>query len=273
RRCHCPNCTDHRGLIYVSISGYGEDGPYRKQKAQNGVRAKAGFWRCTKGPRAMRAWGYRSVTSPAGETAFSAVLQALIARGRTGEGRFSEVSLFHTMADWMNVPYLQTRYGGQAPERVGLRHPSLAPSGTFACADGRQVLLSVSEREGVIFADKVLGQPALHTDSRYVRNVGRVAHMAEIDALIARVLASLTRDEAINLLTKAGIACGSVSTLDDMPAHPQARQITVDSPSGPVKMMGRGVRHAGQVAQFGAVPALGQETEAILADFSKEATS
>jgi hypothetical protein len=46
------------------IAGYGEDGPYRKQKAQNGVRAKAGFWRCTKGPRAMRAWGYRPVTSP-----------------------------------------------------------------------------------------------------------------------------------------------------------------------------------------------------------------
>jgi len=210
----------------------------------------------------------------AGETAFSAVLQALIARGRMGEGRFSEVSLFHTLADWMNVPYLQTRYGGQAPERVGLRHPSVAPYRAFACADGRQVLLSVqSDRKGVIFADKVVGEPALRTDNRYARNVGRVAHMAEIDALIARVLASLTRDEAINLLTKAGIACGSVSTLDDMPAHPQARHITVDSPSGPVKMMGRGVRHAGQVAQFGAVPDLGQETGSRRADFSKEATS
>ena len=173
----------------------------------------------------------------------------------------------------MNVPYLQTGYGGQAPERVGLRHPSVAPSGTFACADGRQVPLSVSEREGVIFADKVLGQPALGSDSRYARNVGRLAHMAEIEALTAPVFAGLTREGAIDLLTKAGIACGRVSTMDDMPTHPQARHITVDSPSGPVEMMGRGVRHAGEVAQFGAVPALGQDTAAIRAEFSKGATS
>ena len=73
----------------------------------------------------------------AGETACAAVLQALIARDRTGKGRTIEVSLFHTMAEWMNVRYLQTRYGGTAPPRLGLRHPSTAPYGAFRCADGR----------------------------------------------------------------------------------------------------------------------------------------
>jgi len=266
--------ADHRGLIYVSISGYGEDGPYREQKAYDMlIQGESGLLAVNGTPEGSARVGISVCDIAAGETAFSAVLQALIARGRSGEGRFIEVSLFHTMADWMNVPYLQTRYGGKAPERVGLRHPSIAPYGAFGCADGRHVLLSVqSDREWVVFADKVLGQPALGSDSRYARNVGRVAHMAEIEALIAPVFASLTREEAINLLTKAGIACGRLSTMHDMPTHPQARHITVDSPSGPVEMMGRGVRHAGQVAQFGAVPALGQDTAAIRAEFSKGAT-
>ena len=151
----------------------------------------------------------------AGETAFSSVLQALIARQRTGQGRAIEVSLFHTMADWMNVPYLQTRYGGKAPARVGLRHPSIAPYGAFTCNDGRQVLLSVqNDREWAAFASKVLVQPDLATDDRYARNVGRVAHMAEIEALIAPIFARMDREAAVALLTDAGIACGRLSTME-----------------------------------------------------------
>jgi crotonobetainyl-CoA:carnitine CoA-transferase CaiB-like acyl-CoA transferase len=68
-----------------------------------------------------------------------------------------EVSLFHTMADWMNVPYLQAAYGGVAPARVGLRHPSIAPYAAFACADGREVLLAVqSDHEWVALAAQVV---------------------------------------------------------------------------------------------------------------------
>jgi len=266
--------AEHRGLIYVSISGYGEEGPYREQKAYDMlIQGESGLLAVNGTPDGSARVGISVCDIAAGETAFSAVLQALIARGPTGEGRTIEVSLFHTMADWMNVPYLQTRYSGKAPARVGLRHPSIAPYGAFACADARQVLLSVqSDREWVIFAEKVLGQPHLGTDSRYAQNVGRVAYMAEIEALIAPVFAGLTREEAIDLLTKAGIACGRLSTMEDMRSHPQASHITVDSPSGPVEMMGRGVRHGVEVAQFGPVPALGQDTKAIRAEFSKGKT-
>ena len=262
----------HPGLIYVSISGYGEDGPYREQKAYDMlIQGESGLLAVNGTPEGSARVGISVCDIAAGETAFSGVLQALIARGRTGQGRVVEVSLFHTMAEWMNVPYLQTRYGGKAPARVGLRHPSIAPYGAFACNDGRQVLLSVqSDREWAAFATRVLGQPDLATDPRYARNTGRVAHMAEIDALIAPILADLSREQAVVLLTAAGIACGRLSTMEDMTSHPQARHITVDSPTGPVELMDRGVRHGTDTPDFGAVPALGQQTDALRVEFAAD---
>lgn len=260
-------------LIYVSISGYGEDGPYRDQKAYDMlIQGESGLLSVNGTSEGSARVGISVCDIAAGESAFSAVLQALIARQRSGQGRAIEVSLFHTMADWMNVPYLQTRYGGKAPARVGLRHPSIAPYGAFTCSDGRQVLLSVqNDREWAAFADKVLRQPALATDDRYARNIGRVAHMAEIEALITPIFASIDREAAVALLTAAGIACGRLSTMEDMALHPQARHITVDSPTGPVAMMARGVRHADETTDFGAVPALGQHGADLRAEFAADA--
>lgn len=260
----------HPGLIHVSISGYGEDGPYRDQKAYDMlIQGESGLLSVNGTPEGAARVGISVCDIGAGETAFAAVLQALIARGRSGQGRAIEVSLFHTMADWMNVPYLQTRYGGKAPARVGLRHPSIAPYGAFACDDGREVLLSVqSDREWAAFADKVLGQPELAADPRYARNVDRVAHMAEIEAMIAPIFAAMGREAAVALLTSAGIACGRLSTMADMVSHPQARHVTVDSPTGPVEMMARGVRHGGAEMGHGAVPALGEQGPALRQEFA-----
>ena len=259
----------HPRLIHVSISGYGEDGPYRDQKAYDMlIQGESGLLSVNGTPEGSARVGISICDIAAGETAFAAILQSLIARGRTGEGRLVEVSLFHTMADWMNVPYLQTRYGGTAPPRLGLRHPSIAPYGAFTCADGRQVLLSVqNDREWAALCDKVLARPDLSFDPRYAANVGRVANRAGIDAIIIPVLANFDCEAAIAVLTKAGIACGRLSTMEDMETHPQARHIIADSPTGPVEMMGRGVRFGDEAFQAGAVPALGQHSAALRAEF------
>lgn len=259
----------HPRLIHVSISGYGEDGPYRDQKAYDMlIQGESGLLAVNGTPEGSARVGISVCDIAAGESAFAAILQALVARGNSGRGRAIEVSLFHTMADWMNVPYLQTRYGGKAPARLGLRHPSIAPYGAFACDDGRQVLLSVqNDREWAAFADKVLRRPELAADPRCARNVDRVAHMAEIEAMIAPIFKAMAREEAVALLTSAGIACGRLSTMEDMAAHPQARHVTVDSPTGPVEMMARGVRHGGESMGFGAVPGLGEQGPALRAEF------
>ena len=257
------------GLIYVSISGYGEVGPYRDQKAYDMlIQGESGLLSVNGTPEGSARVGISVCDIAAGETAYAAVLQSLLRRAKTGEGRAVEVSLFHTMADWMNVPYLQTRYGGTAPARVGLRHPSIAPYGAFYCADGRQVLLSVqNDREWAAFSAEILRQPNLATNPRFATNVARVARMAEIEALIAPVFAAIDCEAAIAQLSKAGIACSRMSTMQDMEHHPQARHITLASPTGPVEMMGRGVRFSDAALTGREVPSLGAQTESLWAEF------
>lgn len=261
-------------LIYVSISGYGEDGPYRDQKAYDMlIQGESGLLSVNGTPEGSARVGISVCDIAAGETAYGAILQSLIARGRSGKGRSIDVSLFHTMADWMNVPYLQTRYGGKAPARVGLRHPSIAPYGAFICADGRQVLLSVqNDREWAAFAAKILGDVTLADDPRFASNVGRVAHMAEIEAMIVPIFAAIDRETAMMRLAEAGIACGRLSSMADMEHHPQARHIAVDSPTGPVEMMARGLRFSDPDAiGSGPVPALGQHGADLRREFATSA--
>lgn len=261
--------AEHPRLIYVSISGYGESGPYRDQKAYDMlIQGESGLLAVNGTPEGSARVGISVCDIAAGETAYSAVLQALLGRHATGRGRAIEVSLFHTIADWMNVPYLQTRYGGAAPKRVGLRHPSIAPYGAFTCADGRDVLLSVqNDREWAALCDRILRDPSLANDPRFATNVDRVANMKEVETLIAAVLSHMDRETAVERLNAAGIACGRLSTLDDLVEHPQARHVTTDTPTGPVEMMGRGIVVAGDTANAGAVPALGQHSAALRAEF------
>ena len=94
-------------------------------------------------------------------TAHAAILQALVARAQTGLGRAIELSLFHALADWMNVPYLQHNYGGRRIMRPGLHHPTIAPYGAYCCGDGKMLLISIqNEREWVRLCAEVLEQPA-----------------------------------------------------------------------------------------------------------------
>lgn len=260
----------HPSLIYVTISGYGEEGSYRDQKAYDMlIQGESGLLSINGTPEGAARVGLSVCDIAAGETAFAAVLQSLIARGRTGQGRLVEVSLFHTMADWMNVPYLQAAYGGAGPARVGLRHPTIAPYGAFACADGREVLVAVqSDREWRALAGAVLGRSELAEDVRYATNVARVAHRDEVEAMIAPVLAALDREAAMRVLEAAGIACGRISALDDLESHPQARHVTVDSPTGPVRMMGRGVRFDDGGIGTGPVPAKGEHGAALRREFT-----
>jgi len=180
-----------------------------------------------------------------------------------------EVSLFHTMADWMNVPYLQAHYGGKAPPRLGLRHPSIAPYGAFACADGKQVLLSVqNDREWRALCSEVLNRPELADDPAYATNIARVSRMAEVEALVAPVLAGIDRESAIARLAVAGIACGRLSSLADLAEHPQGRHIVAESPTGPVQLMARGVRHVGAAEPAPrAIPALDEHGSALRSEF------
>ena len=263
---------DHPRLITVSISGYGDEGPFRDLKAYDLlVQAETGLSSITGTPDAMARVGVSVCDIAAGMTAFQAVLQALIGRGVTGRGRHVAVSLFHALADWMNVPYLQYVYGGVTPPRSGLNHPTIAPYGAYNCRDGKAVLFSIqNEREWVSFCRDVLDRPEIASDARFSLNVHRVANRAALDTVVAEVFAQHDRDAMVGRLERARVAYGRVSTMADLEAHPQNRRVTVETPSGPVTYLAPGALHDGQMPNFRPVPALGQHSRALRTEFAGE---
>ena len=258
-------------LIHCSISGYGDDGPYRDQKAYDLlIQAESGLCAINGTEDGVARVGVSVCDIAAGMTAFQAILQGLFARERTGVGRAIDVSLFHAMADWMNVPYLQTRYGGTPPKRVGLKHPSIAPYGAYDCADGKAVLISIqNEREWGRLCAEVLENIPLATDPRFADNSLRVANRPALEQVITAFFARLDREAAIERLTRAQIAFGRLSDLDDLLAHPQKRLITVATSAGAVEMLAPGAVVRGAQPNYRPVPALGADDARLRKEFGQ----
>jgi len=262
----------HPRLITVSISGYGSDGPLADLKAYDLlVQAESGLSSITGNEHGPARTGVSVCDIAAGMTAYQAVLEGLIGRGHTGAGRHVEVSLFHALADWMNVPYLQFAYGGTVPVRAGLNHPTIAPYGAYPGSDGKSVLISIqNEREWARFCETILGDANLARDPRFDSNAARVANRAALDAILRPVFAAETRDAMTERLRIARIAYGRVSDMADLAAHPQARHVTIETPGGPVTMLAPGALVDGTPAAPGPVPGLGAQTEALRAEFDGE---
>jgi itaconate CoA-transferase len=166
----------HPRLVICSISGYGEDGPYAARKAYDMlVQAESGLASVTGGPEAPARVGVSVCDVAAGMNAYEAILAALLARERSGDGAAISISMFDAMAEWMAVPLIQYE-GGAPPKRIGLAHTSIAPYGAFKTKDGADILISIqSDREWRVLAEKVLDDKALATDPAFATNVERVA--------------------------------------------------------------------------------------------------
>ncbi|WP_448192301.1 CaiB/BaiF CoA transferase family protein [Azospirillum sp. sgz301742] len=260
----------HSRLITCDISGYGEDGPYRDMKAYDLlIQCEAGLASVTGAPERPGRVGVSVADIACGMYAHAGILQALYERERTGQGSGIAVSLFDAIADWMTVPLLHQDYGGKAPERVGLNHPSIAPYGAFALGDGHTMVISIqNEREWVRLCAEVLEQPDLATDPRYASNNARVANRPALDAAVAAVFATLDRDEAQARLRRAGIAFGALNSVADLSAHRQLRRITTDTPTGPVVGVAPPVCRRGKEFQPRPIPAIGQHTDDLRKEFA-----
>ena len=215
--------------------------------------------------------GVSVVDIASGMNAYEAILEALIARGRTGQGAELSISMFDAMADWMTVPLLQQE-GGKPPQRVGLAHTSIAPYGAFRSRDGVDILISIqSDREWRVLAAKVLGDATLAADPAFATNVERVKRRAETDGKVAIVFGALDAEPLMQKLADADIAFARVNTPAELARHPHLRRITVDAPSGPVSYPAPAEQHASSSRRYGAVPALGEHTEKIRAEFTASA--
>lgn len=257
-------------LVTCDITGYGTDGPLRDLKAYDLlVQAEVGLAYLTGSPAEPGRVAVSICDIGCGMTAYEGVMLALFARERTGRGRGVEASLFHAVSDWMNVPYLQYRYGGKSPGRPGLHHPTIAPYGAYACADDSVILISIqNEREWQRFCAGVLGDASIASDPRFASNVERVKHRVALDDAIDKVFEGLTRPQIVELLNAADIAYGRLSTPDDLIAHPQNKYIEVTTPAGPVQLLAPPGVGAGTRTTFGRVPEAGEHDAAVRAEFS-----
>jgi itaconate CoA-transferase len=257
----------HPRLICCSISGYGESGPYMSRKAYDLlVQAEVGLASITGGPEAPARVGFSVADIGAGMNAYQAILEALIARDRTGEGAAISVSLFDAMAEWMTVPLL-SHEGGHPFKRIGLAHAAIAPYGVFKSRDGADILISIqNDREWRVLAERVLGDATLGTDPRFVTSIQRVSHRGETDAAVAAAFVRHDVAELMAMLEKADIAFARVNDCALLSGHPHLRRIVVDTPSGPAAMPAP-APITDTERRYGAVPQLGEHSDAIRKEF------
>jgi itaconate CoA-transferase len=257
-------------LIVCEISGYGTGGPYQDRKAYDLlIQNETGLVSVTGTPEAPAKAGISAADIAAGMYAFSGVLLALRRREQTGRGGVLQVSLFDALSEWMMPAGYYAAYGGSAPKASGAEHASIAPYGPYRCGDGKEIVLAIqNEREWERFCSVVLRRPEVAGDPRFCRNSLRSENRAALRALIERAFGALTLQQVTERLDAADIASAHRKTVQEFWEHPQHaerdRWLSVDSPSGPIAALAPAIILDGVEAQMGAIPALGEHSEAIL---------
>lgn len=262
------------GLIHVSISGYGPGGSYTQRKAYDLIiQCEAGMLSVTGTKDTPSKVGPSIADISAGMYAYSGVLAALLKRATTGEGDVLEISMLETLGEWMSQPHLFANYGGKLPQRSGSSHTSIAPYGSFPTADGTVFLGLQNEREWVSFADRVLGQPELGLDPRFTPNSRRLENKEELTELVSVATSTMSSAELISLLDDIGIANARMRNMIEYNDHPQLaernRWRDVETSTGATaRALLPSSLPVGVEPNWGKVPALGEHTDAVLAEFS-----
>jgi crotonobetainyl-CoA:carnitine CoA-transferase CaiB-like acyl-CoA transferase len=264
-------------LITCSVSGYGSTGPYRDAKAYDLlIQSEAGLVSVTGSAAEPAKSGIPAADIGAGMYAFSGILSALYDRERTGLGTELEVSLFDSLVEWMGFPLYYAGYGGTPPPRTGTSHAAIAPYGTFAAGDGTELVLAVqNDREWAAFCEHAVARPDWVTDPRFATGSARVANRAALEAGIDAIFAELTGAELETRLQAGRIAHARRRDLPDVLAHPQLtardRFAEVATPAGPIRATLPPITVPGRAPRMDPVPALGEHTDAVLAEFGFDA--
>lgn len=260
----------HPRLITCDISGYGVEGSYADMKAYDMlVQAESGLCSVTGSPEQHGRIGVSACDIGTGLYAYGAILEALYARERSGEGHAIRLSMFGAMSDWMAVPLLRFDYGGDKLPRTGLSHPMIQPYGAYATRNGPPIMIAIqNEREYLRFCNEVLEIPELIEDARFRDNPSRCRNATELKAIIDEVFLGMDREALIARLRESKIAFGEVNDVESLSTHPALKRVEVETPSGPVSMVAPPATLDARAPRLRPVPALGEHSEAIRAEFA-----
>jgi itaconate CoA-transferase len=258
-------------LIVADISGYGDGGSLSHKKAYDMlIQAESGLISINGTSDTPARVGISVADLATGLYTHNAILAALIQRGRTGRGSNIKVAMLDALAEWMHYPMYRHAYSGSTVPRLAMNNPGIAPYGAHATQDGVVVFSVQNEREWRSFCNVVLKMPEITLSAEYASNSLRIANVGLLTALIEKEFATRPSAEVIGLLDQAGIANGRLNTAKDLWEHTQLaerdRWRDVGIPGGhTIRALLPAATFSDFEAVMGRVPALGEDTAAVLA--------
>ena len=258
-------------LIYASISGFGQSGPYGD---------RPGYDQIVQGMSGLMSITGTEVTGPlrigipigdllAGYFAGIGILVALVERERSGRGQWLDTSLLAALAGSLSFQAGTFLNTGRVPPPVGNHHPLTSPMGVYRARDGHLNLAVGSEVMWRRFCEAI-GRPALADDPRFATNQGRIDRRPALNAIIEEVLADASSTEWVERLNRAGVACGPIYDLGQVFADPQVQQLRlvedlVHPLHGPMRVLGQPVAlHRTPAKVTAPSPLPGQHTREVL---------
>ena len=274
---YAPVSAANPGVVYASVSGFGQTGPYARRPGYNTIaQGMSGLMGLTgmPGDPPTRAGGSVSDLAAA-YLAFGTVSAALVHRERTGQGQHLDLSLLAATLGLLPDPVAHYFHSGQRPPRVGNRNPNLTPAEAFRTKDGYLNVVLMNAEQWDRFC-RVLDDEVLRTDPRFAANVDRLAHHAEMKARIEAALGTRPTAEWVTLFESASIAAGPIYELDEVFEDPQVRDLgllaEVPQPGylphgGRVRMLAAPFRaSATPPTIWRPAPRLGEHTAEVLAE-------
>ena len=258
-------------LVYCSISGFGQTGPLRDRPGYDFmIQAMGGLMSVTGDPdgEPMKV-GVAAADLFAGQYAVIAILAALQARERTGEGQYIDIALFDSQLGWLANVASNYLISGNLPQRYGNAHPNIVPYQSFAAADGWFALAVGNDKQFARLCE-LIGKAEWGSDERFATNAARVIYSDELVALLEPIFALLRVDEWLSALEAADIPCGPINTLDKVFADPQvsAREmlVTMEHPTiGDLPLVGSPLKFSQTPVEYRLPPPrLGEHTDEIL---------
>jgi formyl-CoA transferase len=261
------------GVIYCSITGFGQDGPFADRAGYDFmIQGMGGLMGITGEPAGEPVKvGVAVADLFTGMYAANAILAALMYRSRTGEGQAIDIALLDSQIAMLANVASNYLVGGKLPRRYGNAHANIVPYQAFPCRDGHIILAVGNDGQFARFCE-VAGRPDLAADERYATNPARVAHRDELVAIIAGIMRGSDLAEWIAALEAAGVPCGPINALDAVFDHPQVKargtRVAVPHAAGvTVPLVANPVKFSATPVEYdSAPPLLGQHTREVLAE-------
>jgi CoA:oxalate CoA-transferase len=264
-------CQHNPGIIYASVSGFGQKGPYASKPAFDMIaQGMGGAVSITGEPgRPPVRVGFSIGDIGAALFAGVAILAALHEREKSGKGQWVDVAMVDSQVALCENACARYFATGEIPAPLGTRHPLLTPFQIFPTKDGSIVLITVPEEEWQKFC-KIAGREDLLSDSRFQSHKDRIANYAVFEPLMNEIMRTRTTREWLDLLEPAGIMCGPVNNIAQVVADPHIREremvVEVEHPrAGKLKVTGTPMKFSRTPCQIEkACPDIGEQTGEVL---------